>query len=89
MTHRLSIILSLKNKYDYAEFVAACRAANIAQLEWPEYAAKVTTLEYAIDMFPELQPFDAYMKQLENNGWMLGVPLQQIPCSSCGGGKTR
>lgn len=94
MLTRVPIILALSNKYDYAEFVSACKTADVWQWSWPEYATKVTMLEYAMQMNPDLEPLEAYKLEISNNNGSTSIPRYQTKvvttdCSTCGGGRVR
>jgi len=88
---RLTIWLTLKNRFDYAEFSLACRAKGVEPQSIAEFAQKAGLLTCATVLFPD-PPAEAYQK-------LLSIPVQTVaqpdvgnmevprPCGSCGGGK--
>lgn len=90
---RWQIIMSMRSRFDYAEFLSACKAANIPPMDPNEYMHKIMLLEFGLFMFPDKTPMEAY---LACNDWIPGAAAawrdalpkepskQQESC--CGGG---
>jgi hypothetical protein len=98
MIKHYSVMAGLTDRYNYSEFIAACRAANMEQLPFGEYSAKVVMLDYAVAVNPTLDPLNAYLQEIAANGGSLALPKyllaisptpQTLPpadCGNCGGG---
>ena len=95
---RWQIVTTMQNRFDYNEFVAACEQVNVPAMSPAEYLHKVMLLEFGTRMFPDVSPFEAYVKC---NDWLVEGTSQwkasivkaaeagqaQQPC--CGGGEVR
>lgn len=92
---RQDIILNMRNKYDYAEFLRLSEVSELPPITWMMYVQVVETLDRAIALYPELAPYAAYMHYLADNDNTLYHKEQmenvdvRVPCTACGGGKVR
>lgn len=97
---RWQIVTEMQNRYDYAEFVAACEQAGVPTMSPAEYLHKIMLLEFGTRMFPDITPFEAYIKCNDwlsegMNSWNMAEAARvtdptsqpQQPC--CGGGEVR
>jgi len=89
MTHRLNIILSLTNPFDYEAFIAACIKADKPLLDLNEYGQKVGWLMLALTRYPDKEPMDAYLALIAEKD----APRPEVEgqtsskgCGTCGGG---
>ena len=101
MTHRLEIVLSLINPFDYEAFKEACIRADKPILDLNEYGQKVGWLMLALTRYPDKEPMEAYLaliaekdapKPVAERQTQSPAPQQQPPkagCGKCGGGQTR
>lgn len=64
---RLTIWLSLKNKFDYAEFVTACKFAGIRPLDAMEFAQKAGIISTAMTLYPNLPVAEAYVRFVQES----------------------
>ena len=85
---RLNIFLRLKNRFDYAEFKAACESSGVAILQPIEYANKAGIVSCALVSHPEMSPLDAYTAFIIDNPFV-AIPIATTPtskngCTNCG-----
>lgn len=99
---RLNIVLSQKNRFDYAEFTSLCKEKNIVPLPMIMWSQKVDCLMRAIEKYPDLPPNEAYLQEIKDNdshiilmpvaGVSTASPKDIAPkqgCGGCGGGTIR
>lgn len=94
---RLNIVLSLTDKFNYSDFVAACKEVQCPSICAQLYGQKVGMVMVALNLYPTLEPKDAYLKLLADNPCdKSGYTYTSIDpstgedtsgCSTCGGGK--
>jgi len=97
---RLNVWLDCKNRFDYSEFLEACKIAGCEAQHIFEFAQRVGVLQCAMTLYPELEPHQAHSKFLEEHQFVMvpsltptppddGSPTPPRGCGSCGGGKVR
>jgi hypothetical protein len=91
MIKRLDIILGLKDKFNFNAFTTACFEADVPSMSLTEYCQKIGMLHVALVRYPGDEPFEAYMKVVDEMNEAAGAPTRQNPteqkkpCGTCGG----
>jgi len=78
---RLNIWLKLNNRFDYAEYVAACTVAGCPPHDRLEFAQKAGMVSAGLATYPELPVAEAYLKFVSANQQAFTPPAQQATSS--------
>jgi len=91
---RQELILSMTNKYDFAEFSKKSEELGIQAISWLLYVQVVETLDLAMEKYPDVAPSAAYLQLLSDTGNTLvtkevvtPADAPKVACGSCGGGR--
>lgn len=74
---RLNIWLNINNRYDYAEFSAACTNNGCEPQPALEFAQKAGMVSAGIAAYPELPVAEAYLKFIRDNQTAFTPPVLQ------------
>jgi hypothetical protein len=74
---RLNIWLQCSNRFDYAEYTAACRVAECEPQSALEFAQKAGMISCGMIAYPELTVPDAYLRLISENQNSI-APQEQV-----------
>lgn len=74
---RLNIWLKLSNRFDYAEYTDACKAAGTEPQSALEFAQKAGMVAAGLAAYPELPVAEAYLKYIQANQQAFTPPPMQ------------
>ncbi len=88
-TKAIDIVPLLAEPFDYAEYLAKCRAMDYSALPEGKYAQKLGILMAAQNKYPHLEPAEAYtlfIADINSSPEKTTAPSGKKGC--CGGNKT-